>query len=194
MLAFADPVFDSQTAFRAVLDAMARPGRIVACGEALTPPPPLARAAAATLLALVDFETALWIAPDFPARAGIADYLTFYTGARLASAPYAGAFALALAGAAPLDLAEFAQGTADYPDRSTTLILQVDTLEAGPKLKLCGPGIKGEAALSLSPLPAGLIDALAANRAAFPRGVDLILAAEARLAALPRSTRVEGGL
>ena len=62
-LAFADPTFESQTAFRRIMRAMSAPGTILACGEALAPPPPLARAAAAALLTLADFETPLWIAP-----------------------------------------------------------------------------------------------------------------------------------
>jgi alpha-D-ribose 1-methylphosphonate 5-triphosphate synthase subunit PhnH len=63
--AFADPVFESQATFRSVLHAMASPGQIVDAGEALAPPAPLGRAAAAALLTLADFETPLWIAPSF---------------------------------------------------------------------------------------------------------------------------------
>ena len=54
-LAFADPVFESQATFRSVLHAMASPGQIVDAGEALAPPAPLGRAAAAALLTLADF-------------------------------------------------------------------------------------------------------------------------------------------
>ena len=64
-LAFADPVFDSQTAFRRIMRAMSAPGTVLACGEALAPPASLSPAAAAALLALADFETPLWVAPSF---------------------------------------------------------------------------------------------------------------------------------
>ena len=37
-LAFADPVFNSQTAFRRIMRAISAPGTILACGEALAPP------------------------------------------------------------------------------------------------------------------------------------------------------------
>jgi alpha-D-ribose 1-methylphosphonate 5-triphosphate synthase subunit PhnH len=50
-LAFADPVFESQAAFRAILAAMARPGAIHPCGQGLEPPAPLSPAAAAAILA-----------------------------------------------------------------------------------------------------------------------------------------------
>ena len=52
------------------------------------------------------------------------------------------------------DFSVFAQGTAEYPDRSSTLIVQVASLEGGPKLVLKGPGIKDAVTISPHPLPA----------------------------------------
>ncbi len=54
---FADPVLDGQATFRAVLEAMSRPGRIQRAGSALRPPAPLNQAAAAVLLTLADADT-----------------------------------------------------------------------------------------------------------------------------------------
>ena len=110
---------------------MASPGQIVDAGEALAPPPPLGRAAAAALLTLADFETPLWIGPSF-AGSGVQAYLKFHTGALLASAPEHAAFALADAESDALDFKCLSQGTAEYPDRSTTLILQARRLGPGP--------------------------------------------------------------
>jgi len=189
--AFADPVFESQAAFRMIMQAMSRPGTIVACGEALAPPAPLGRAAAAALLTLVDFETPLWIAPSFPPAVG--DYLAFHTGAPRAAAPDKAAFALLDLAVDGLELGSFAQGTAEYPDRSTTIVVQAASLGAGPPLRLSGPGIKAEAAFSIAPLPADFVSQWTANCDQFPLGVDLIFAVEARLAALPRTTAVAEG-
>ena len=58
---FADPVGEAQATFRAVLDAMARPGRLQQAGERLAAPAPLDPATAATLLTLIDNETPLWL-------------------------------------------------------------------------------------------------------------------------------------
>jgi alpha-D-ribose 1-methylphosphonate 5-triphosphate synthase subunit PhnH len=190
-LAFADPTFESQAAFRRIMRAMSAPGTILVCGEALAPPAPLARAAAAALLTLADFETPLWIAPSFPDAVG--DYLAFHTGAPRAAAPDKAAFALVDLSADGLDFAPFASGTAEYPDRSTTVVAQASTLEAGLPLRLSGPGLKGEATLAVTPLPSDFLAQWAANHAGFPLGVDLIFAADARLAALPRSTQVAEG-
>ena len=190
-LAFADPTLESQAAFRRIMRAMSAPATFLSCGETLAPPEPLARAAAAALLTLADFETPLWIAPSFPAA--VRDYLVFHTGAPRAAQPDKAAFALVALSADGLDLARFAQGTAEYPDRSTTIVAQASTIEAGPRLRLSGPGIKGEATLAVSPLPSDFAARWAANRAAFPLGVDLIFVADARLAALPRSTAIAEG-
>ena len=190
-LAFADPTFESQTAFRRIMCAMSAPGTILACGEALAPPPPLARAAAAALLTLADFETPLWIAPSFPAAVG--DYLAFHCGAPRAVAPDKATFALIDLTADGLDLSRFALGTAEYPDRSTTIVAQVSSLDAGPRLRLSGPGIKSDATFAVSPLPTDFLAQWAANRAGFPLGVDLTFVADFRLVALPRSTAIAEG-
>ncbi|HZC95128.1 MAG TPA: phosphonate C-P lyase system protein PhnH [Bradyrhizobium sp.] len=190
-LAFADPVFESQATFRSVLRAMASPGQIVDVGDSLAPPPLLGRAAAAALLTLADFETPLWIAPSF-AGSGVGAYLEFHTGAPLAASPENAAFALADAAADAVEFIRFSQGTAEYPDRSTTLILQVRRLSPGAGLRLVGPGVRGASELNIAPLPADFLAQWQANHASFPLGIDLILAAGSRLAALPRSVGVTG--
>ncbi|MEO1318815.1 MAG: phosphonate C-P lyase system protein PhnH, partial [Pseudomonadota bacterium] len=83
-------------------------------------------------------------------------------------------------------------GTADYPDRSTTLIVELGALKGGQPLSLSGPGINGSVTVSPD-LPEGAVAALAGNRARFPLGVDLYLTAGEAVMGLPRSTRVETG-
>ena len=180
--AFADPVFESQATFRAVLRAMSRPGEIVEAGAGLAPPSPLRPAAAAALLTLADFETPLWLPPG-AAR----DWLKFHTGAPLADAPARAAFALADIDA--LDLDAFAKGVAAYPDRSTTLLIEVEAL-GGEDLILTGPGVKGERRFGFAPRPQNYLPQWRANHAGFPLGVDLVLTCGARLAALPRTIRI----
>lgn len=90
-------------------------------------------------------------------------------------------------------LASLDAGTEEEPQRAATLILQVAGLSAGAGWRLTGPGIAAEHRLAVAGLPAGFAAAWAANGARFPRGVDLILCAGARLAALPRTTRIGDG-
>lgn len=183
---FADPVLESQACFRAVLGALARPGSLHEAGAGLVPPAPLAPAAAAVLLSLVDGETRLWMAPDFaPAR----DWVNFHCG----TAPVASAEAAAflLAGELP-DLAALDAGSDEQPDASATVILQVAAFGRGRRLRLSGPGLHAPATLAVDGLPEDFVTAWAANHALFPRGVDLLLCCGEQLAALPRSVRVEG--
>jgi alpha-D-ribose 1-methylphosphonate 5-triphosphate synthase subunit PhnH len=173
----ADPARDGARAFRAVLDAMARPGRIVTVTGAAAPG--LSPAAATVLATLCDADTPVHLAVAEAGR-----WLAFHCGAPLAEKAGC-AFAVGPWGAlAPLD--PYPAGTPDYPDRSATLIVEMpDLSDDGPPLT--GPGIAGTARLSL-PDP----DALRANAARFPLGLDLILCAGDRLACLPRSTRIGG--
>ncbi len=187
---FADPVHDSQASFRAIMRAMARPGSIETVAPNVAPPATLPPAAAAACLALADFETPLWLSPRVAADTQSSDYLRFYTGAP-SSAPSGAAFAL-IDAQDGVDLSQFAQGTAEYPDRSTTLILLCDSLDTNGPLTLAGPGIKGATRFGFAPMTDGFLAQWALNRAGFPLGVDLILAAGNRIACLPRSTRILG--
>ena len=182
---FADPVGDSQACFRAVLDAMARPGTIHAVGMPAEPPAPLGRAAAAVLLTLADFDTPLWLDP---AAADAAPWLAFHCGTPMAALDRA-AFVVGI-GAVEFE-AVFA-GTDDGPEDGATVVLQIDALGSGPAFILDGPGLEAEAVFRAS-LPPGFAASWAANHARFPRGFDVILCAGDRLAALPRSLRLREG-
>ncbi|MCC7417157.1 MAG: phosphonate C-P lyase system protein PhnH [Acidobacteria bacterium] len=188
---FADPVGDAQRAFRGLLDAIAHPGRIVSLDARVAAPAPLVPAAAAALLTLVDFETPLWL--DAAAAAGDAPaWLRFHCGAPIVADPSPARFALVSDAAAMPRLDAFAPGEDAFPDRSATIIVQVGDLHAGDGWRLAGPGIETTCRLAVDGLPDWFADALRANRALYPCGVDLFLAAGDRIAALPRTTLVEG--
>jgi alpha-D-ribose 1-methylphosphonate 5-triphosphate synthase subunit PhnH len=87
-------------------------------------------------------------------------------------------------------LDRFSFGSSEYPDRSTTLILQVEGLAQGPAYELRGPGIDGSAILRAKLQPPDLFDRLAINAALFPRGVDIVLVHDDAIVALPRTTRL----
>src|SRR5690606_29695454 len=81
---FRAPVFDAQAVFRAVRDAMARPGTTRPVPALAQPPLPLLPTAAAVALALCDHDTPVWLDPPLRRTAAVADWLTFHT-----SAPFA---------------------------------------------------------------------------------------------------------
>jgi alpha-D-ribose 1-methylphosphonate 5-triphosphate synthase subunit PhnH len=187
----ANPVLDSQRAFRAVLDAMAHPGSVVDVPGPEAAPYPLHLAAATVCLALVDFDTPLWL----DGGAGTDEtrgFLHFHCGCPLVDEPGMARFALIAKPEIMPGLLRFDRGIDESPDRSATLVVQVAALEAGRGRRLTGPGIAGETLLEARGLPNGFWRGLRENHALFPRGVDVLLTAGHRLAALPRTTLVEG--
>jgi alpha-D-ribose 1-methylphosphonate 5-triphosphate synthase subunit PhnH len=181
---FADPVPDAQRCFRAVLDAMAHPGRI-ACVAGVTAPAPLGTAAAAVLLTLVDHETPLWLDPDAAAARA---WTEFHCGAAVVADPGACGFALALR--LP-DLCRLRAGSHESPETSATVICQVASFEHGRAYRLSGPGLREPEVVNIDGLPRDFVSIWRRNRALFPCGIDLILCAGDRLTALPRTVTIE---
>lgn len=190
---FADPVFDSQRVFRAVMDALARPGTVRPLAGPGGAPPPLTPELAAVALALADHEAPLWLDAPLAAAPEVAAFLRFHTGAAVVADPAETAFALVSDPARCPAPERFAPGTPEYPDRSATLVLAVEAIVPGGGWVLEGPGIPGAVRLDIRPLPPDMPDRLARNRAGFPLGVDHLFAAPGRVAGLPRSTRVSAG-
>jgi alpha-D-ribose 1-methylphosphonate 5-triphosphate synthase subunit PhnH len=188
--AFGDPVRGSQAVFRSVMDAMARPGTIVATGGLAQAPQPLGLVAAAVAHTLIDYETPVWLDPALAQSPEVAAWLRFHTGARLTDDPRQAAFGFIAAPPRLPPFEAFCQGSMEYPDRATTLVLQVERLSDNGDFWLSGPGIRGSRALSASPLPADFVARMRANRARFPRGLDIIVASATTVAALPRSVHV----
>ena len=187
---FADKVRSAQSTFRAVMDAMARPGTVQRIAAWLDAPPPLTAATAAIALTLFDHDTTIWLDGAFAGSPHVARWLRFHTSAPITTEARFATYALIGDPLALPDLDGFALGTDEYPDRSTTLILQLETLTKGPTLHLTGPGIKDSAILQATGLPTDLAAQRAQNQKIFPRGVDFLLVAGDGVAALPRTTRV----
>ncbi|TPI75828.1 phosphonate C-P lyase system protein PhnH [Mesorhizobium sp. B2-8-9] len=188
---FAEPVFNAQAVFRAIMDAMARPGTVQPLPQPARPPAPLSATAGAVALSLCDNDTPVWLDPPLQTEAAVKAWLGFHTGAPLANTPADAHFALI---ANPKEMAAldgFAQGTQEYPDRSTTLILLVDDLASGPSLLLEGPGIEKTSMIAPPGMPRHFVEQWKQNNQRFPRGVDIILAAPGHLACLPRTTRIK---
>lgn len=193
----AQPVHDAQQVFRAVLEAMSRPGRVqtlpaqvldgIDCAG-------LGRATTALLLALLDAETRLWIAPALQ-RGGLVEHLRFHTGVRVVDAPAQAAFAVTAAAQASASLwTTLSLGSDEVPQDGATLVVEVDGFDTGPALELSGPGIETMQVVRVAGLDTTFWQARVALEPAFPRGIDLILCCGERLVALPRSThlRLEG--
>ncbi|HEY9081681.1 phosphonate C-P lyase system protein PhnH [Magnetovibrio sp.] len=192
MAGFDDPVHGSQRVFRALLDAMSHPGKIITIDDVEAAPHPLNTATAAICLSLVDFETPIWADADIASSGEAMNYLRFHCGCPVTQDPSTARTALFSDVGAVKGFNRFNPGTDERPDLSTTLIVQVDGLSNADGMTLSGPGIKGTRALSVSGVTDEFWQAVRANNRMFPRGIDLILTAGAEVVCLPRTTKVEG--
>jgi alpha-D-ribose 1-methylphosphonate 5-triphosphate synthase subunit PhnH len=191
---FADKVLSAQSTFRSVMDAMARPGRVQHIAPAAGAPGVMMRGAVAIALTLFDHDTPIWLDQRMSETSDVAKWLKFHTGAPVVEDSSVCSFALIGDADALPPLDRFSFGSNEYPDRSATLILQVESLTQGPAFELRGPGIDGATNL-LATIPADLFERLSINQALFPRGIDVVLVHDDSIVAIPRTTRlvVKGG-
>lgn len=187
---FADKVLSAQSTFRSVMDAMARPGSVHHIAAVSGTPAPMMRGAAAIALTLFDHDTPVWLDARMSETSDVAKWLKFHTGAPVIADSSICGFALIGEAQALPALDRFAFGSNEYPDRSTTLILQVESLTRGVSYELRGPGIDGAAALQATLQPTNLFERLAVNAGLFPRGIDVVLVADDAIVAIPRTTRL----
>jgi alpha-D-ribose 1-methylphosphonate 5-triphosphate synthase subunit PhnH len=182
---FGDPVHDAQAAFRAVLEALSRPGQAVAVGRPVKGLS-LGPAMAHLLLALSDDDTPVW----WQQPGSAADWLRFHTGASVAVRPGLAAFAVIDDVAAMPALDVFSPGSAAAPEHATTVLIELPSLGDGPAVEWHGPGIRDKQTVRLAGLPDSFWIQWQANHAAFPQGVDIVFTCANAALGLPRTTRV----
>lgn len=185
-----ETVHATQATYRVLLDALARPGvpRALPAWRFGDAPAALGPAIAATAVALLDADVALWEQPgalDAAARA----WLTFHTGTRVCFEGTEADFAF-IHDLSSLELGSFAVGTPEEPERSTTLLIRLPRLDGGLRVSLRGPGIEDVVGCA-PPLPRAFWEAWLINGAAYPCGVDAFLFDDAGVIGLPRTLQVE---
>lgn len=185
--AFQNPVLDGQKVFRRLLTAFSRPGKPVALDVGLHAPAPLSPAAGALLLTLADLETPVWLDPAAdvePVRA----FLRYGCACPLTQAPAEAAFAV-IRRLDRLSVSDFSPGSDEYPDRSATLIVDVDEFYHDRGALLEGPGIEPPRRFGFAPCPESFWAEALVNCRKYPLGVDWIFCCGDQIAALPRSSR-----
>jgi alpha-D-ribose 1-methylphosphonate 5-triphosphate synthase subunit PhnH len=183
-LVTAEPIWRpelQQRRFRAVLEAMSYPGRVLDLSDTLAG----GEAELGVLACLVD-EAVTYADPDTRLDARQRSLL----GSVCLPAEEAD---YVLHSAAVPPLADYRPRLGDLyrPDASATLILSGTAVGSGSlTLRLQGPGIESETKLHLDGFAADWFERRAQWVANFPRGVDLLLCDATRVAALPRTTHV----
>lgn len=153
------------------------------------PPAGLNSAAGSCLLTLIDPETKFWLDPSL-IESDVPSWLRFHTGAPVTDTSKDAAFALVLPIDGNVSLSSFNQGDAKYPDRATTIVIMLPSLDNGAVLTLRGPGIETQTSIA----PQGLSSEFWEERnelvAHFQFGIDLMLCAGDQMISLPRTTRI----
>jgi alpha-D-ribose 1-methylphosphonate 5-triphosphate synthase subunit PhnH len=181
----------SQAVFRVLLDALARPGRVLALpAPDAGPDPGIGPGVGPGIvpLALAVIGTPVAVLGD----PGWHDRICRATGATAAAAPDASL--LAVYGTAdPADIRRLRRGSALAPEDGAKVGLACRRLtEGGPgevTLELAGPGVPGARRLGVDGIGPAVFEALAEANAQFPAGIDVWLVDDrGRVAGLPRST------
>ncbi len=207
---FEKPVEAAQACFRVLLQALSRPGKKE--NISLLPPsidhgcPVDAKAMTGFLaiaLSLCDSDTSIWL-DDHLQCPELKQHLRFHCASPLVTLPEKAHFAFISHVQTMPRLQDFCQGSAAYPDTSTTLVIACPFAQSqadSVPYSLTGPGIKA----SESPLRLGLAaghfpekfwQELQENTASYPLGVDIIFvnsasAASVEVMALPRSVQLQ---
>jgi len=189
MVGFADPVADAQRTFRATLQAMSRPTLPVALEVGALGPASLTGPAAALVLTLFDDSTAVWLDGSLRNDAELSNWISFHTAAKIVDDPAASDFALVASSQAIPALNSFGIGTDEAPHTSTTVVAMIDGRGEHTTVVAEGPGFPAPATWD-APFPHDLVAEWARNGLLFPRGVDLLLAGDQHIVALPRTTRL----
>lgn len=176
-----DPVHDTRSCYRSLVDAMCRPGTVHSAAR--NP------ADYAVLATLVDAETSLYTTDT-----RIADALK--SEGRFVEAAFSNARVIHSLGSTGGLVREASRGTLKEPSRSATVVYRVETVSEsrpessrGTTIRLTGPGVPDERTAFVG-LPTAELHAIADAQSQYPCGIDVIVTTDNRIAALPRSVDI----
>jgi alpha-D-ribose 1-methylphosphonate 5-triphosphate synthase subunit PhnH len=195
---FSDISLGSQSVFRAALEALSYPGRPVSLEVTFEAPRAAHASSSGLLLALLEPGSLLWLSPSL-ANTDAATWIVFHTDCKITPHPHEADFAWIKHWDELPTLQCFALGTDEYPDHSTTCVIDVAApstqTAAAPSLTLTGPGIAVTSTIeqlaATHPQMEGFVAQWTNNHASFPRGIDVFFATNTGLIGLPRTTRIQ---
>jgi len=187
--AFTDEAIQSAVSFRTFLDAMSRPGTVHNIPVDPEGPRQLKIGSALALLTLCDHESPIWLCESLNIDE-VQEFIRFNCSSPITTKKADAMFAVFDGMPDFNGLNEFSIGTADYPDRSLTMVIQVDTLSEDLGVALKGPGIKSVNYLKVEGVNDEFWIWWRTNNSRFPLGIDVILASDNAIAALPRTVQV----
>jgi len=184
-----DAVGQATQVFRAILCAMAQPAQAQNIDLDIARVGGAHPASLAILLTLADTDTPVCLVGS--EKLELATFLRFHCGCPVTEHPKNAALGLISEPMLACRAFEFPIGTDEYPNTSATVILEVGSLVAGPRRTIKGPGIRSSVEFAPA-VHAEFWSAWHTNTQLYPCGVDVIFTCANQIAALPRSSRLEG--
>lgn len=190
-MGFADPVFESQEAFRTILHAMAYPGRRTSLKAPPTVPHGINPAAWVILLTLGDSSVRLWM--DLPRNHEACRAAQQFCHVSMVPDPESADFILVTQPSQLKPPYRFCIGTELEPERGASIIMQVSSMSisepssAESVFMLSGPGIPETSKVTLQGCPFHFWEWRLGLEHVYPRGVDLFLTEGNSLVCIPRS-------
>jgi alpha-D-ribose 1-methylphosphonate 5-triphosphate synthase subunit PhnH len=185
---FLNPVLGPQKTFRAIIEAMARPGQLIRIKCKVNRPEMLNLASAAVCLTLLDDETPLWT--DLSWNCSAVNWFQVHCGCSLVTEPCMADFALITRPADMPPLDDFRIGNEQHPESAATLIVEVEGFNDANGKVLGMPGIKPTTHFAPEGIAGDFWEQWQLQAAFFPLGVDILFTCGDRLAALPRTTEL----
>lgn len=186
---FHNPPVESSIAFRAILNAMSKPGSVQPILVDLAPVEGINKGTQLAALTLTDHESPVWLDNNL-AKQSVIEFLRFHCSAPVSSDLSGIQFAFLSKWHGAASLPPFPLGTPTFPDRSTTLIIEVESFKKGEGVTLSGPGVKTTENFDAVGLGPDFWSWMQQNNARFPLGMDVILTTDKEIAALPRSVKI----
>jgi alpha-D-ribose 1-methylphosphonate 5-triphosphate synthase subunit PhnH len=195
-----DDVYDSQATFRALLDALSRPGKVCLLpGNAYNGAPRgFCPPALSILKTLCDHRVSFSLVSG-NRTPELSRYLEVNLATPLAEVEKAD-YVIFDATTFDEDFLRLKRGSSEFPEDSATALLCVGRLAEGSvetdtpscRLRCAGPGVQDTAFLTVTGLDPRYSEARARTNDLSPLGIDLFLVdPEGRVAGIPRTTSVE---
>ncbi len=183
-------IFDAQEYFRIILDCMARPGKINNLGEIrIQAPEGFNPASALVAFALLNRDVTFFSVanPDV-----INEYMLVNTHAAPSEVEKADFVFMNGSGNGEI-LLQTNVGILEYPEKSATIIIDVENVHDKPKdqtfeIILRGPGVETEKKIYVRNISLSVLQALKEQNSEYPLGIDAILTdRDGNIVCIPRS-------
>jgi alpha-D-ribose 1-methylphosphonate 5-triphosphate synthase subunit PhnH len=178
--------------FRSILGCFAKPAVPASIAAPTNAPLPLLPSTACLALTLFDYQTPVWLSATLNTDA-VRKFIRFHTGAVITANVGEASFAIITMDEANVDWPDFNLGTHEYPDRSTSVIVQVSSFAGAPAIEVSGPGLKEPVSFQIEAASDDFWIRVQDNACLFPIGVDFIFSSPHQVAVLPRSSRIRVG-